>query len=185
MISYDRIALSVYAPDFAALKMIALSGQGADSFYRVGLMLDYKKSHHGWVFQHQKPIVRRDLRSEAEFQVEQPNIQEGIRSYCAVPLIARGESVGVFIVLSADKNRYATAHAEFLQEASDEFVLAIKSLAPTCAAHVRTKLVCPRCIASVGGQATAARHKDRLSEWDKQGGRGRKKLPSGPSQIWP
>jgi formate hydrogenlyase transcriptional activator len=110
--------------------MTAAEGQGADSYYRVGLMLDSKESHHGWVFQHQKPIVRRELRREAEFPMEQPNIEEGIRSYCAVPLIARGESVGVFIVLSADKNRYSTAHAEFLQEATDQFVLAIKCFAP-------------------------------------------------------
>lgn len=176
---YDRMALSLYAPEHTALKITAADGQRADSFYKVGRMLDSEMSHHGWVFRHQKPIVRRDLRSGLRFPLEQPNVEEGIRSYCAVPLIARSESVGVLIVLSAERNGYSEAHAEFLQEVSDQFVLAVKSLMPTCPHHSRSKLVCPRCIASVGGKMTAARHKARLSGWGKQGGRGRKKSTEG------
>jgi len=180
VIPYDRMALSLYAPEHRALKLIAADGQGADSFYQLGLILDCKGSHHGWVFQHQKPIVRRDLQREVEFEFEQPNVKDGIRSYCAVPLITRGESVGVVIVLSSQRNSYSGAHAEFLREVSDPLVLAVKSLMPTCPKHSRTKLICPRCIASGGGQATAAKYKACLSDWGRQGGRGRKK-PAGGS----
>lgn len=176
------MALSLYAPEHTALKITAADGQRADRFYKVGLMLDSEMSHHGWVFRHQKPIVRRDLRRELQFPLEQPNVEEGIRSYCAVPLIARSESVGVLIVLSAERNGYSGTHTEFLQEVSDQFVLAVKSLMPTCPHHSRSKLVCPRCIASGGGKVTAARHKARLSAWGKQGGRGRKK-PTGAGFI--
>lgn len=178
LIPYDRIGLSLYAREHGALRITAAHGQGAHSFYQQGLLLDCKGSHHGWVFQHQKPIVRRDLHREVQFQAEQPNVQEGIQSYCAVPLVARGESVGVIIVLSSHRNTYSDAHAGFLQEVSDQFVLAVKSVMPTCPKHSHTKLVCPRCIASGGGQATAAKYKARLSDWGKQGGRGRKK-PAG------
>lgn len=178
VIPYNRMGLSLYAPEHQALKITAARGQGAESFYQVGLTLDCKQSHHGWVFQHQKPIVRRDLQMELEFQAEEPNVQEGIRSYCAVPLIARGESVGVMILLSSQKNSYSDSHADFLQEVSDQFVLAVKSMMPTCPRHTRTELLCPRCIASAGGQATAAKYKANLSDWGKQGGRGRKK-PAG------
>jgi GAF domain len=141
-------------------------------------------SHHGWVFHRQKPIVRRDLPRELEFPIEQPNVTEGIRSYCAVPLIARGKSVGVFIVLSAQRNSYSDAHAGFFQEVSDQFVSAVVALIPICPHHSRTKLVCPRCIASAGGQTTAAKHKARLSDWGKQGGRGRRKQPGGFREDW-
>jgi formate hydrogenlyase transcriptional activator len=179
VIPYNRMGLSLYAPEHQALKITAAQGQGAESFYQVGLTLDCKQSHHGWVFQHQKPIVRRDLQRELEFQAEEPNVQEGIRSYCAVPLIARGESVGVMILLSSQKNSYSDSHADFLQEVSDQFVLAVKSVMPTCPQHTRTELLCPRCIASAGGQATAAKYKANLSDWGKQGGRGRKKPAGG------
>lgn len=179
VIPYNRMGLSLYAPEQQALKITAAQGQGAKSFYQVGLTLDCKDSHHGWVFQHQKPIVRRNLQQELEFQVEQPNVEEGIRSYCAVPLIVRGDSVGVIILLSSQRNSYSAAHADFLQEISNQFVLAVKTVMPTCPQHSRTELFCPRCIASAGGQATTAKYKAYLSGWGKQGGRGRKRPASG------
>lgn len=178
VIPYDRMAFSLFSHEHSALKLSGACGQGADSFYQTGLMLD-EGSHHGWVFRHQKPIVRCDLASELEFAIEQPNVREGIRSYCAVPLIARGKSVGVFIVLSSQKNSYSETHADFIQEVSDQFVLALIALIPTCPQHTRTKLICPRCIASSGGQTTAGRYKAHLSDWGKQGGRGRKKPAGG------
>jgi hypothetical protein len=88
----------------------------------------------------------------------------------------------VMIVLSSQRNGYSREHAEFLQEISDQFVLAVRFLMPTCPKHSRTKLFCPRCIASGGGQATVAKYKARLSEWGKQGGRGRKKPAGGFSE---
>lgn len=179
ILPYKRMGLSLYSPEDRALKLTAADGQGPRSIYQPGLILDLNESHHGWVFQHQERIVRRDLHTELEFRLEQPNVDEGIRSYCAVPLITQGESVGVMIVLSSLKNRFSTTHADFLQEISDQLVLAIKTLMPACPKHAHTKLVCPRCIASGGGQATVAKHKERLSEWGKQGGRGRRKRPGG------
>ena len=164
VIPYSRMGLSLYAPEHGALRITAAQGQGAHSFYQQGLLLDCKGIHHGWVFQHQKPIVRRDLLREVEFQAEQPNVQEGIRSYCAVPLIVRGESVGVVIVLSSQKNSYSDTHADFLQEVSNQFVLAVKTVLPTCLRHTRTELFCPRCIASAGGRATTAKYRAQLSD---------------------
>lgn len=175
LIPYNRMGLSLYAPEDHALKITAALGQGDKSFYQVGLTLDCNDSHHGWVFQHQKPIVRRDLQTELEFQTEQHNVEEGIKSYCAVPLIAREESIGVIILLSSHRNRYSDAHANFLQEVSNQFVLAVKTMMPTCPQHTHTELFCPRCIASLGGQATTAKYKQQLSNWGRQGGRGRKK----------
>jgi formate hydrogenlyase transcriptional activator len=177
VMAFDRIALSLYAPKDASLKMAAAIGQHPGSFYQVGLSLDPKDSHHGWVFQNQKPIVRRDLPSQFEFQIEQYNIKEGLRSYCAVPLIVRGESLGVMIILSSQVNQYSERHAEFLQQVANQFVLAVKCLLPLCPQHTGSKLICPRCIASKGGQTTAGKHKTRLSEWGKRGGRGRKRQP--------
>jgi formate hydrogenlyase transcriptional activator len=175
VLPYDRVGLSLYAPQDGALKLAAAYGCSPDSFYHAGLMLDCKESHHGWVFQHKKAIVRRDLQRELQFQVEQHNVREGIRSYCAVPLVVRGESLGVMIILSSQKNRYSAEHADFLQEVSNQLALAVKSLMPSCPKHLCANLICPRCIAAAGGRATAARHKEQLSEWGRQGGRGRKK----------
>src|ERR1700751_1709223 len=122
VMSYDRAGLSLYAPENGALKLAATNGCSPDSFYNVGLMLDRKETHHGWVFEHQRSIVRRDLLTELQFKIEQYNVTEGIRSYCAVPLMLRGESIGVIIVLSSQKGRYSEHHAQFLREVSDHVV---------------------------------------------------------------
>lgn len=175
MMPYDRMGVSLYSPEHKGLKLTAADGQGRSSFYQPGLILDTEESHHGWVFHHQKPIVRQDLARELEFRLEQPNLDEGIRSYCALPLIARGESVGVIIVLSSRKNCFCETHVNFLRQVSNQFALAVRALMPACPEHSSTKLICPRCIASGGGRTTAAKHKERLSEWGKRGGRGRKK----------
>jgi GAF domain-containing protein len=174
VIAYDRMGVSLFAPETGALRLAAADGQGSDSFYQVGLLLG-KESHHQWVFHHRQPLVRRDLQNEVEFQTEQHNLEEGIRSYCAVPMILRNESVGVLILLSSHENSYSEAHADFLQEVAGQLVLAVKLVMPTCVKHTYTKMICPVCIASGGGQATAAKHRARLSEWGRKGGRGRKK----------
>jgi len=179
VIPCDRVGLSLYTPDKDALQLTATDGCGVESFYRVGLTLDCKETHHGWVFRNKRPILRRDLRRDLQFPIEEYNVAEGIRSYCAVPLVVRDKSLGVMIVLSSDKNRYSRGHAEFLQEMSDQLVLAITSMSPFCLRHAYSKMICPRCIASEGGQITASRHKLRLSEWGKKGGRGRKKPAGG------
>lgn len=92
------------------------------------------------------------------FHVEQYNLKEGIRSCCAVPLVARGGSLGVLIILSSQMNQYSKDHADFLQEVSNQAVLAVKSLMPSFAKRLRTRLICPRCIASGGGRTTAAKY---------------------------
>jgi signal transduction protein with GAF and PtsI domain len=110
------------------------------------------------------PETNCDLQRELEFDIEQIHVEEGIRSYCAVPLILRDESVGVITVLSSHKNAYSGEHAEFLQEVSNQFVLVVRLLMPACTKHSSTKLICPRCIASGGGHATAAKYSAKLSE---------------------
>jgi hypothetical protein len=45
---------------------------------------------------------------------------------------------------------------------------------PTCPVH-GTRMICPHCIAAMGGNSTARKHPEKLSEWGKLGGRPRKK----------
>src|SRR5207245_2068892 len=111
---------------------------------------------------------------ELQFKIEQYNIDEGIRSYCAVPLILRGESVGVIIALSSQKDRYSERHAQFLREVSDHVVLGIKSFVPFCSKHLHTNLICPRCIGQQGGKTNNQKHHKKLSRWGRKGGRPKK-----------
>ena len=174
VLTYDRASLSLYDPDRESLKIVALRGFHENSIFRLGHLFDRKTSQTGWVFEHQTHIIRRDLAKEVRFPADKLTINEGYRSVCSVPLIARGNSLGVVSVLSARKNEFSKGDARILQEVSNQIVLAINSIIPRCHNHVNTKLVCPRCIGAAGGKTTVSKHRENLSDWGKRGGRGRR-----------
>jgi transcriptional regulator with GAF, ATPase, and Fis domain len=175
LVLFDRAGLTLYEPEQDALKLVARQGKFANSYFSLGVLLGRKESHDGWMIEHGVPIIRRDVETERQFAVEERSLAEGLHSYCAVPLMLRGESIGVVTLLSRRKNQFSHRHAEFLQQAANQIVLAIRSFNPRCAQHSHTRLICPRCIASRGGQKTTTKYKDYLSNWGKKGGRGRKK----------
>jgi formate hydrogenlyase transcriptional activator len=175
LLPYDRAGLSLYDPDHDSLKIVALYGPHENSIFRLGHLLDRKTSQTGWVFQHQTHMIRRDLAKEIRFPADKLTIDEGYRSLCSVPLIVRGNSIGVVTVISARKNEFSIGHARIVQEISNQIALAVKSVTPKCPNHTNTKLVCPRCIGAAGGKATVSKHRGDLSSWGREGGRGHKK----------
>jgi transcriptional regulator with GAF, ATPase, and Fis domain len=179
LILFDRAGLTLYEPEQDALKLIARQGKFANSYFRVGVLLGREECHDGWALEHGSRIIRRDVEAEHQFPAEERTLAEGLHSYCAVPLIVRGESIGVVTLLSRRKNQFSERHAEFLQQAANQIVLAIKSFNPHCSQHLKTKLFCPRCIASSGGQKTTTKYKEHLSNWGKRGGRGKKNRAGG------
>ena len=176
LLAYDRAGLSLYDLDQDGLKIVALYGRHENSIFRPGQLLDRKTSQTGWVFEHQTHIIRRDLGKEIRFPTDKLTINEGYRSVCSVPLIVRGNSIGVVSVLSARKNEFSTGDARILQEVSNQIALAVNSITPRCAMHMSTKLVCPRCIGAAGGKTTVSKHRENLSDWGKRGGRGRRNV---------
>jgi hypothetical protein len=132
----------------------------------------------GWVFENQSHIIRRDLPKEVRFTADKLTIDEGYHSLCSVPLIARGNTIGVVTILGKRKNEFSMGDARLLQEVSNHIALAVNSASPRCPSHTNTKLVCPRCIGAAGGKTTVSKHREDLSSWGRKGGRGRKNLDS-------
>jgi formate hydrogenlyase transcriptional activator len=174
VLQYDRAGLMMYEPEEDALKVVGLSGSLPGSFFRLGAKINRERTPHGFALEHQKAVIRKNIEKEAQFAIEQLSISEGLHSYCAVPLIVRGSSVGVVTVLSYEEKQYSEPHARFLQEVSNQIVLAVLSFTQACENHPRSKLICPRCIGSTGGQRTTLKYKEQLSNWGRKGGRGRK-----------
>jgi formate hydrogenlyase transcriptional activator len=178
IVPYDRAGLMMYDPEEDALKVVGLRGSLPGSFFRIGAKINREQTPHGLVLEHQKAVIRKDIEAEAQFAIEQLSISEGLHSYCAVPLVVRGNSVGVVTILSYRQKQYSELHADFLQEVSNQIILAILSFTQACANHPRSKLICPRCIGSTGGQRTTLKYKEQLSNWGKKGGRGRRRAQS-------
>jgi transcriptional regulator with GAF, ATPase, and Fis domain len=174
VLSYDRAGLSIYDPGQDNLRIAALYGAYENSFFHVGDLLDRKSSQNGWTFEHQSKTIRRDLPKELRFATERYTVEEGFRSLCSVPLVVRGNSIGVVTVVGRQRNQFSEAHAGVLQQMSNQIALAITSLTQRCPTHASTRLVCPRCIGAAGGRTTVLKHREDLSMWGKKGGRGRK-----------
>ena len=171
VIPYVRAGLTVYDPKEDGLRIVALHGEFHESVFHVGDLLDRQSSQNGRTFEQQQKTVRNDIAREYEFASELQSVKEGLRSLCSVPLIVRGESIGVVTLLDSHRMRFSTALADFVQEAVDQIATAISSLMPHCPVHSRTRLFCPKCVGSLGGQQTSSKYRDQLSAWGKRGGR--------------
>ena len=123
-----RAAITLFEPERDTLKIFALSQQWNTDFFRVGVEVPRTDSHTGWVLNHRRPLVRRDLQAEWEFAVEQRLLDEGMQSYCAVPLILGGTIFGTLNVGSGTKYTYSDQDAEFLQEVANQVALAIGNM---------------------------------------------------------
>jgi transcriptional regulator with GAF, ATPase, and Fis domain len=174
IVPYDRAGLSLYNPDQDNLKIVDIYGPHENSIFLAGHFLNRKTSQSGWVFDHKEPMFRRDLASDARFPGDRKIIGEGYFSICSVPLVVRGQSIGVLSVLGERKDQLTADHAEIVEEVSHQIALAIASIAPRCQNHANTRVVCPRCIGAAGGKTTVSKHREDLSNWGRKGGRGRK-----------
>ncbi len=123
-----RAAITLHDPDRDSLRILALSTEWKVDSFRVGVEMDRKNSHSGWVFDQQRPLVRRDLEKEMQYPIERRLLEEGIQSYCVVPLILGGKSIGTLNVGSDTKDRYSEADAEFLHEVANQVALAIGNM---------------------------------------------------------
>jgi GAF domain-containing protein len=176
LVRYDRAGITLYDPYADGLRLIATYGPHENSIFRIGHLLGRKDTQTGWTFEHQQRTIRRDLRKELRFPFDRHTLDEGYRSLCSVPLLVRGSSIGVVSIIGARSNQFSSRDADILQEMSNQIALAISSLTLQCPTHVKTRLVCPRCIGAAGGKKTVTKHRDALSIWGKKGGRGRKNL---------
>jgi transcriptional regulator with GAF, ATPase, and Fis domain len=176
VVPYHRAGLTLYDPDHNNLKIAALYGAYQYSAFRVGDLLDRKASQNGWTFEHQSRTIRHNLPEDARFPSERQTANEGFRSLCSVPLVVRGDSIGVVTVVGARRSQFSPRHAELVQQMSNQIALAIKSLIPQCPIHTNTKVVCPRCIGAAGGKATVSKHRAELPLWGRKGGRSRRTL---------
>jgi formate hydrogenlyase transcriptional activator len=129
VIRFDRLALSLYDPDAGVLRIVTYAGSYRRQDYTpVGRVLDLKDSPAGLAFLNQKPLLRRNLEKERQTSSEERAFGHGFQSLCALPLIARGKSIGAITVGSLAKEQYTEADAEFLQEVANQVALAVENM---------------------------------------------------------
>jgi formate hydrogenlyase transcriptional activator len=128
VISFDRCAITLYQPEKDAFRFLAVEGDLRSDYFRAGLEDRHDETSAGWVFDHQRPLVRRDLENEAQYANERRLVAEGIQSMCAFPLVFQGKCIGTLSLVSLERDRYSDEDAAFLQEVANQVVLAIQNM---------------------------------------------------------
>jgi len=129
VVPFDRAAFLLYQPETKTLKLLSMDSDTESEFFRLGKDYDLQETRiSAWVLEHQQAVMRGDLEKEQQSPGDRRLIAEGIQSYCVVPLVARGNSIGTFTVWSTAKHRYSEADAELLQEVANQVALAIANM---------------------------------------------------------
>ncbi|HTG92503.1 MAG TPA: sigma 54-interacting transcriptional regulator [Pyrinomonadaceae bacterium] len=129
VVSFDRAAFLLHQPEKKTLKLLSMDSDAESEFFVLGKEYGLEETRiSAWVLEHQESVVRGDLEKEQESAGERRLVAEGIQSYCVVPLVAMGKSIGTFTVWSETKNRYSEADAELLQEVANQVALAIANM---------------------------------------------------------
>ena len=129
VVPFDRAAFLLYQPESNTLRLLSMNGADESEFFRIGKEYDLEETRvSAWVLQHQEVVMRGDLKREKKSLGEKRLVAEGIQSYCAVPLVAMGASIGTFTVWSETKNRYTQEDAELLREVANQVALAVANM---------------------------------------------------------
>jgi formate hydrogenlyase transcriptional activator len=128
LISFDRCAITLYLPERDSFRFLALEGELLSDYFHAGLELSRNETCGSWVFDHQRPLVRRDLRKEQQYPNERRLAAEGIQSMCVVPLLLQAKCIGLLSVVSQHRNQYSDEDAPFLQEVANQVALAVQNM---------------------------------------------------------
>ena len=107
LISFDRCAITLYQPERDSFRFLAVEGELLSDYFRTGLEFSRNETCSSWVFDHQQPLVRRDLEKEQQYPNERRLVTEGIQSMCVVPLTLQGKCIGLLSVVSLQRDRYS------------------------------------------------------------------------------
>ena len=128
VLPFDRTAIFLHDPARDVLTLYMLEAARPSAYFAVGLEMPAGESHVGRVFRDARPLLRRDLATEAEFSMEQSALADGIRSYVIVPLLLRGKPIGTLAVASAVPGQYGAEDIPLLGELAVQVALAVENM---------------------------------------------------------
>jgi formate hydrogenlyase transcriptional activator len=128
VVPFDRAALTLYDGATDTLRVLALEGRLPPRRYPVGVALDRKDSHVGWVFDRQRTLLRRDLEVDGELATERRLCDEGIRSMCTAPLVVGGKSIGTLTIGGTRPHQFDEVDEAFLGDIANQVALAVSNM---------------------------------------------------------
>jgi formate hydrogenlyase transcriptional activator len=129
IVPFDRAVLPLYDPEKDVFQTFALEGPVLPGHvHDVHTEIRRQGTGAGWVLDHRRPLLKRDLEVERELAADEMLLAGGIHAYMIVPLIARGRILGALFLGSSAPNRYSTEDVGFLEEVGHQIALAIENM---------------------------------------------------------
>ncbi|HEY97307.1 MAG TPA: diguanylate cyclase [Dehalococcoidia bacterium] len=117
---------SIVLVEEEGLCCVALSSKEGSS-YQVGEKIPMQSSGTGWVVNHKKPLVERDLSKEIRFSTGHNFYEQGMLSMVYLPLIAKGEVIGSLILASREKDAYSQQHISTLEQLASQIAMPLEN----------------------------------------------------------
>jgi formate hydrogenlyase transcriptional activator len=124
---FDGALLTLYHEDRGSLRVAAMDTHLSIGFVGVGSEMAMD-SHHGWVFDNQQPLLRRDVQSESLYPMDRRLLETGLKSFGIVPLIVEGKAIGTLGISSCTAGAYSQEDVDFLSEAAGQVALAAANM---------------------------------------------------------
>lgn len=81
----------------------------------------------GWVWQHQEPVVVRDLESESRFPFAKTLLNHPVKAVCSVPLTTAHQQLGIMTFWSEEAGAYDRLDLEFAELVAAQIAVAIEA----------------------------------------------------------
>jgi formate hydrogenlyase transcriptional activator len=129
IVPFDRAVLPLYDPERDVFQTFALEGPVLPGHvHDVHTEIRRHGTGAGWVLDHRRPLLKRDLEVERELAADEMLLAGGIHAYMIVPLIARGRILGALFLGSSSANRYSADDVVLLEEVGRQIALAIENM---------------------------------------------------------
>jgi formate hydrogenlyase transcriptional activator len=128
VVPFDYINLVLYDPAREVMRVHTLVAPEPTTI-RPGLELPVDESPGGFVWKTQEALVVADVSSETRFPRLTPMLQEdGVRSFCAVPLTTAIRRLGAMGFGSKQRRVYQEAELRFMQQVARHVALAVDNV---------------------------------------------------------
>jgi formate hydrogenlyase transcriptional activator len=126
VVNFEYMRLILYDPERNVMRLHILEAPSEHSDVSGCQELPVDESPGGWVWQKQEPLVVSDVERETRFpRVTELMRQQGVKSYCVVPLTTAQRRLGALGFGSLQEATYDGSDLEFLQQVAKQVAVAV------------------------------------------------------------
>ena len=121
----DCTAVTLYNEKKDVFEVLSIEPFSSSVELYSGFEMPHKDSHSGWTFDHNRPLIAKDIAKEQKFATDQVLLTQGLRSYIVLPLETTNKVIGTFNIGNASPNKFKESDIEFTSLVAKQLALAI------------------------------------------------------------